>query len=145
MTAIAPRETPHVGIFWLVQISNGETRLLAAGYSIDQAEPYGDCLTYGSGHYETWAHWRRDRTVDPALRAIVRSYEYEDWPRGRIVFNRARDLFILYADRKLMTPATIARITAQFHLPEERTEVQSDLHYQSKETPNGLGARSCQL
>jgi hypothetical protein len=41
--------------------------------------------------------------------------------------------------RKLMPPATIARIEAQFHLPAERIEVQSDLHYQSKETPNGLG------
>jgi len=30
-------------------------------------------------------HWRRDRTVDPALRALVLTYEYEDWPRGRIV------------------------------------------------------------
>jgi hypothetical protein len=39
-----------------------------------------------------------------------------------------------YADRKLMTPAMIARIAAQFHLPEERTEVQSDFHYQSTET-----------
>jgi hypothetical protein len=47
---------------------------------MDQAEPYGDCLTYGAGHYETWAQWRLDRKVDPALREIVRSYEYEDWP-----------------------------------------------------------------
>jgi hypothetical protein len=99
---------------------------------------YRNCLTYIPGHYETGYHWRRDRTVDPALRAIVRSYEYEDWPRGRIVFDRARDLFILYADRKLMTPATIARIATHFHLPAERTEVQPDLHYQSNETPNGL-------
>jgi len=29
MAAIAPGETPHVGIFWLVQMSNGEARLLA--------------------------------------------------------------------------------------------------------------------
>jgi hypothetical protein len=94
---------------------------------LDQAEPYGDCLTYGPSHYETWARWRRDKSVDPALRALERAYEYEDWPRGRIVCNRARDLFILYADRKLLTPATIARINAQFHLPVERTEIQSDL------------------
>ena len=66
-------------------------------------------------------------------------YEYEDWPRGRIVFDRSRDLFIIYADRKLLTPATIARIETHFHLPAERTEVQSDWHYQSTETPNGLG------
>jgi hypothetical protein len=101
-----PRETPHVGIFWVLQTPEAETRLLTAGCPLDQAEPYGDCLTYGPGHYETWAHWRRDRTVEPALRALVRSYEYEDWPRGRIVFDRSRDLFIIYADRKLLTPAT---------------------------------------
>ena len=141
MNETAQRETPHVGIFWLVQASNGEVRLLAAGCPLEQAEPYGDCLTYGSGHYETWAHWRRDRTMDPALRAIVRSSEYEDWPRGRIVFDRSRDLFVLYADLKLLTPATIARIATQFHLPAERTELQSDWHYQSNETPNRLGAR----
>jgi hypothetical protein len=139
MTGTAQRETPQVAIFWLVQATEGEARLLAAGCPLDQAEPYGDCLTYGPGHYETWAHWRRDRTVEPALSALVRSYEYEDWPRGRIVFDRARDLFILYADRKLLTPATIARIATQFHLPHARTEILSDFHYQSTETPNGLG------
>ncbi|MFZ3325516.1 MAG: hypothetical protein WA231_06285 [Methylocella sp.] len=68
----------------------------------------------------------------------MRSYEYEDWPRGRIVFDLARDLFIIYADRKLLIPATIAHIQAQFHLPQERTEVQSDMRYQSTETPNVL-------
>ncbi len=138
MTAIAPSETPHVGIFWVAQTSNGEARLLAVGCPMDQAEPYGDCLTYGPGHYDTWARWRRNRTLDPAFRAIVRSSEYEDWPRGRIVFNRARDVFIIYADRKLLTPAMITRIETQFHLPEKRTEVKSDRHYQSTETPNLL-------
>lgn len=62
----------------------------------------------------------------------------EDWPRkiawrrftqasrnrGRIVFDRARDLFIIYADRKLLTPATFARIETRFHLPAECTEIQ---------------------
>jgi hypothetical protein len=92
MSGTAPRETPHVGIFWLMQTPNGETKLLAAGYPLDQAEPYGDCLTYSPGHYKTWAQWRRDRTLDPAC---------APWPRGRIVFDRSRDLFVLYADRKL--------------------------------------------
>jgi hypothetical protein len=105
MTGTPPGETPHVGILWVVQATDGEARLLAAGCPLDRAEPYGDCLTCGPGHYETWAQWRRDRTVDPALRAIARSDEYEDWPRGRIVFDRARDQFIIYADRKLLTRA----------------------------------------
>src|SRR3984893_18632880 len=140
MTGTAQREQPQVAIFWLVQATEGEARLLAAGRPLDQAEPYGNCLTYGPGHYETWAHWRRDRTVEPALRALVRSYEYEDWPRGRIVFDQSRDLFIIYADGTLLTPATIARLETQFQLPEERTEIHSDLHYKSKETPKLPGA-----
>ena len=52
MTGMAQRETPHVGIFWVVQTSNGEARLLTAGCPLNQAEPYGNCLTYGPGHYE---------------------------------------------------------------------------------------------
>jgi impB/mucB/samB family len=50
----------------------------------------------------------------------------------------ARYLFILYADRKLMTTAMIAHIETQFYLRADRTEVQSDWHYQSTETPNAL-------
>jgi hypothetical protein len=63
---------------------------------------------------------------------------HEDWPRGRIVFDRARDLFIIYADRKLLTPATIARLKTQFLLPAERIGVQSDWHYRSTDTPNAV-------
>ena len=92
MNEKSQHETPVVGIFWLVQTPDGEARLLATGCPLDQAEPYGACLTYGPGHYEIWDHWRRDRTVGAALRALVRLYEYEDWPRGRIVFDRARGL-----------------------------------------------------
>jgi hypothetical protein len=77
-----PRETPHLGIFWVVQTTDGKAKLLTTGCPLDQAEPYGDCLTYGPGHYETWTQWRRDKAVDPALRAMVGSYEYNGWPRG---------------------------------------------------------------
>jgi hypothetical protein len=65
--------------------------------------------------------------------------EYEDWPPGRIVFDWSRALFILYADRKLMTPATIARIETQFHLSAKHTEIQSHWRYQSNETPDAVG------
>ena len=45
--------------------------------------PCGDCLTYSPGHYKTWDHWRRDRTVEPALRAIVQSSETKNvWVLG---------------------------------------------------------------
>lgn len=132
MTDMIGGETPTLGIFWVARAKDGEARLLASGCSLDEAEPYGDCLTYGPGHYDIWTQWRNDRNADKTLRAIVRAYEYEDWPRGRIIVDRERDLFILYADRKLMTPGTLARIRAHFHLPEKRTSVEGDFHYQSR-------------
>jgi hypothetical protein len=52
MTEPTQGADPHVGIFWLVQTMGSEAKLLAAGCPLDQAEPYGDCLTYGAGHYE---------------------------------------------------------------------------------------------
>jgi hypothetical protein len=141
MGAITQREAPHLGIFWVVQTTDGEERVLTAGCPLDRAEPYGDCLTYGPGHCDIWARWRRDRTVDPALRAVVRSYEYEDWPRGRHHLRPVARSVHPVCRPQLLIPAMIARIATQFHLPAERTESTSDLHYQSKETPNVLAVR----
>jgi hypothetical protein len=138
MVKTAQRASPHLGIFWLVEMSGGEARLLVSGCPVDQAEPYGDCLTYDPGHCDIWESWRHDSNTDPALRTIVQLYEYEDWPRGRIVFDQERDLFILYADRKIMARKIIERIQAEFHLPADRTEVKGDIHYQSNETPGAL-------
>ena len=129
--------SPLIGIFWMISTSEG-VRLLAASCLLDKAEPYGDCLTFGPGHYEIWRGWRQSRELDAAARAVVRAHEYEDWPRGRIVFNREQNRFILYADRKLRRPETIEAIQQRFQLPADRTAVEADFHYQSKETPNLL-------
>jgi hypothetical protein len=131
-------EHPSVGIFWVVGIAPGETRLLAAGCPLEAAEPYGDFLTFPDGHYETWGRWRRTKDSDAALRALVRTFEYEDWPRGRIVFDRARERFVLYADRKLIQTNAIARIEKRFAISAEQVTVETDFHYQSRETPSLL-------
>jgi hypothetical protein len=126
---------PSVGIFWALETGRKQTRLLTAGCSLGAAEPYGDCLTFADGHYEVWERWRTTNDPDAALRAIVRSFEYEDWPRGRIVFDQSRRSFVLYADRKLMLRATIAQIRKRFSLSADQTTVETDFHYQSRETP----------
>jgi hypothetical protein len=54
------------------------------------------------------------------------------------VFDQSKDRFVLYADRKLMLPATIARIQKQFSISAEQTTVETDLHYQSSEMPGPL-------
>lgn len=123
---------PRVGIFWMVSTASG-ARILAASCPLSEAEPYGDCLTFGPGHYRIWDGWRRSRELDAEARSIVRAHEYEAWPRGRIVFDRLRDGFMLYADRQLMGAATVGQICERFQLPRERTTVEGDSHYKSWE------------
>jgi hypothetical protein len=132
--AMTANETaqPKIGIFWLVR-AGGEPQLLTASCPLSQAEPYGDFLTFGPGHYEVWDGWRISRKLSAAARAVVSAYEYEDWPRGRIVLDKINDRFVLYADRQLMDAAHIAEICRRFNLPEERTRVERDAHYRSTE------------
>lgn len=123
---------PHVGIFWAIATSSGE-QLLSASCALSAAETYGDCLTFGPGHYQVWQGWRRSRELDSLPRAVVRAFEYEAWPRGRIVFDRVDDRFRLYADRQLFGERWIALICERFKLPREKTVAEGDLHYRSVE------------
>jgi hypothetical protein len=130
----AQRETPHLEIFWVVQTSNGEAKLLAAGCPLDRAEPYGDCLTYGPGHMKHGiAGVATGLSIPPFAPWCGRTNTKTGLADASSSIGRA-----ICSSRTPMTSAMIARIATQFHSPSERTEVQSDLHYQSTETPNVL-------
>jgi hypothetical protein len=135
MTVSSQPTAPRLGIFWLIEHPHGKVQLISASCPLDQAEEYGDHLTFGPGHYDLWEKWRTDIKAAPALRTIVDLFEYESWPRGRIVYDRPRDRFIIYADRKLLIPPFIRQIQARFHLPPERVETATDDHYRSSESP----------
>ena len=48
----------------MVQPTGENSKLLACGCKVEDAEPYGDCLTFGPGHYEVWEGWRKARLSD---------------------------------------------------------------------------------
>ncbi len=119
--------TPSVGIFW--QIGNV---LIIDRSSLTEAEPYGDCLTHSAGHYERW-QWRQS-LGSSRLRSLgypeqIVSSEYDEWPRGRIVHEVPSNRFVLYADRRIQEPETIAALTKAFHLQGHSVVVMSDAHY----------------
>jgi hypothetical protein len=122
---------PMVGIFWFVLDGMGARHLLAAECDLAEAEPYGDCLTFGPGHYEIWNKWRGTGPPNVALAKIVRDDEYEEWPRGRIVFDGAANRFMLYADRRITAEGLADEVARHFGLPTDTVIVQHDLHYQS--------------
>ncbi|MFG1243881.1 hypothetical protein V5F31_16015 [Xanthobacter sp. V7C-4] len=117
----APAEAavPCVGIFWVVMRS-GQPELLTCTTPWPQAEDYGDFKTEATAHYDFWPKLRK---------ALQIMGEYEDWPRGRVVYNMRNDLFTAYIDRQLAADAFRAAILDAFHLPPEQTRFAFDAHY----------------
>lgn len=94
-------------------------RLLIDATPLAEAEPYGDFLTHPRGHYEVWSRWQRRHPTPPAGQSISQAiayHEYEDVPRGRIVYEIKSGRFIVYADRRLQQERTIASIADKFGL-----------------------------
>ncbi|TXN42379.1 hypothetical protein [Methylobacterium sp. WL7] len=132
MEAAMAAGAPSVGIFWGVPDPDGSIILVVDRTPLAEAEPYGTFLTHPRGHYEVWETWRRltpaGRTSRELPGAIV-WHEYEECPRGRIVYSRTTETFIVYADRRLQGPALVSQIVQAFGLITQRYSVQSDSHY----------------
>ncbi|HLO77404.1 MAG TPA: hypothetical protein VK196_13190 [Magnetospirillum sp.] len=123
---------PCVGIFWFVRDADGVSTLLADKTSIDAAEPYGDCLTHPTGHAEFWDGLSRLGAAGLKARGLPTApawHEYEEFPRGRVVYWPGNQRFVIYADRRLHRHEFINQIAAEFDLPEGRYTVQADPHY----------------
>lgn len=127
------RFEPSVGIFWGVRVGKGRV-LVTDATVLSQAEVYGAALTHPRGHYDVWEVWQRlgpAGLVRRSLPAEIADSEYEDHPRGRIVYDTQTKTFTLYADERLQTPAFLRRVIIAFSLPTEQTLIRSDSHYRS--------------
>jgi hypothetical protein len=118
---------PSVGIFWKI-----DEALLLDRSPLSQAELYGDCLTHPEGHHERWGQWRhlgarQLRTL--GYPAEIIATEYEEWPRGRVVYDKPKALFIIYADRRLHTHAFVGALVEALGLSDQNWRVMSDEHY----------------
>jgi hypothetical protein len=126
------KETGSVGIFWAIQRPPNIPQLLTLECNLEKAELYGDMLTCSLGHYDVWSEWQVNGPPDPTLRSVIASNEYEEWPRGRIVYDTKSSRFILYADRQILCrPELLDALRAEFQLPKRRTETKPDGHYRS--------------
>lgn len=121
-----------VGIFWFVQWK-GSIRLLSASCPIAEGEPYGDMITYGTGHYTTWNRWKK--SIDsPLKRGITKAFEYEEWPRGRISYDKPAKKYVLLCDQKIMSDQFIEQILKEFSISIDDALIGDDPHYISVES-----------
>lgn len=123
--------SPSVGIFWGVKQS-GELFLICEKATLAESETYGDFLTFPTGHHEVWeplTTMSASRLKQLKLPASIAGREYEEFPRGRVVYHVPDKLFTIYADRRLQTPQIIEAIRRAFHLADAVCNVRSDPHY----------------
>lgn len=123
---------PHVGFFWFVK-EEGAWHLIADAIPAAGAEPYGDCLTHPGGHYDLWtnlaakgAAWLKANGYP----IIIALSEYEDHPRGRVVFDTASAAFVVYFDPRLSGPLFRSCLKVAFGLAKQRLVYRRDPHYQ---------------
>jgi hypothetical protein len=130
MMTIEDREPdePHVDIFWLF-----ENKLIIDSTPLSSAALYGDCCTQDGGHIDVWAALQ-DHGAVPLL------VEYEVSLRGRIVYDKRHERFVLYADRCILKrKRAIKKIMAAMNLPSEKTDTMTDAHYRCSGCLYGKG------
>jgi len=121
----------YVGPYWFVQDGSGRIRMIAHRCALADAEEYGDFLTCPHGHYDLWESWRTGAAPE-GMTAIVRDAEYEEWPRGRVVFNFVQRHFIVHGDRQVFAHDLQNRVVEYFGIPADGSvEFTKDGHYQS--------------
>ena len=94
-----------VGIFW---VFNG--KVLAAAYDLSAGQPYGDAINGLTDHVKHWPHFQK-------LHPELRDKEYQDVPRGRVLFMRLTRKFHVYMDKVLHTTKTKRDLLKAFELP----------------------------
>ena len=111
--------TPSVGIFFGAML-NGVPVILHDASSIAQAEDYDLCKTHSRGHFEVW---------EASRAALSLHDEYDNYPRGRIVYDTRHSHFVVYLDRSLDVPEFRRAVLHYFALPDGGTVFRHDAHY----------------
>jgi len=78
-----------------------------------------------NGPYDHLPYWQIVQVQHPTLRI----FEYEEIPRGRVLFSKREHLFYVYMDKVLFKESIKKTFIKAFHLPRKHTYFQRDLHY----------------
>jgi hypothetical protein len=114
------KKSGKIGIFW---IYHGE--VLARPIFIEDGESQGDLIDSPDSHVHAWD--------DPD--GFMRDYHelmernYEDIPRGRVLYESNEDRYVIYLDECLMNARDKAALKKAFSLSKEDCVFRSDPHY----------------
>lgn len=110
-----------IGIFWYDQ-----DRVIGIAHHFDQND--ADSLGLIDSDYNHVQYWEKLRVENSHLKNI----EYEEIPRGRIIFNTKKDQPMIYMDSKLFKKSIAKKIAEFFELDFDQIIWKKDPHYRTK-------------
>jgi hypothetical protein len=119
------KKEPHVGVFWLVG-----GKLLIDSTALSKAEPYGDHLIHPRSHIDVWALFQRNGIASIDM-------EYEEAPRGRVMYDTKTRRFTLLADRCILKRKDlVGKIISAMNLTGKNIDKGTDSHYRCSGCPS---------
>jgi hypothetical protein len=107
-------QAPNVGIIYLV----GD-KLWIDATPVARAGNFGDFSFHERQHFQYWEQLVKQRAVPDT--------EYEQYPRGRVSYDRKSGKFEFLADPCILSEKSlVAAILLQMNLPTRRTEMSTD-------------------
>src|SRR6185437_12136292 len=95
---------------------------------------YGDLLTVDTGHFEYWsdlAYRGAGALREAGIPTAPVWSEYEEWPRGRVLYDRTARRFVIRADHHLHRPEFLRLIADRFRIAVSDAMISPDDHYRS--------------
>lgn len=120
----------QVGLFWFYK-----HRLMASPIPLDQAEARGAKRDSPEAHIAVWPRMVARYKAEWPILSIL---DYDEVPRGRVIFDTATQTFIIYMDATLFADAAPERkprvavrdaLSAAFQLHGQRICFATDSHY----------------
>jgi hypothetical protein len=116
------RTAPQVGIIFF-----HAERLWIESTPLERAGNYGKCKIHDGNHVDFWEQLISQRLVPEYV-------EYENVPRGRVIFSPTSGRYLLLLDRCILRRKdVVAAIKRQMGLPPKGTETDTDSHYRCSE------------
>lgn len=107
-----------IGIFWYW---NDQVISIAHSFSLLEADSIG-FIDSSYTHVDYWSVLQKEYRE-------LNSYEYEQIPRGRIIFDTNKEKYLIYLDRTLLYKSKLAKLCAFFNLEENKVIPKTDPHY----------------
>jgi hypothetical protein len=115
---------PEVGLYWL----SFDCKKVVYQVSLPTREIMDKSAFVGvsDDHYTSWERLRKSG----ALQAIgYGDYEYEEIPRGRVLYSREHNSYVILAGEDWWNETAKNTVIREFNLPRDHVVVEFDFHY----------------